>query len=115
MADTLKQMYHGQPSTTTWSDSGTTPAAYDAPSTAIIRHIHISNSNSTTKWVSIVMPGTLTGTPTAATNHFAWQLPIPANSIVDINTNIVMTSSDFIRCLAEATNMTVTISGVEVS
>lgn len=110
MADVLKQMYHDQPGTT-W----TTTTSYDTPAAgAVVRHIHISNGNTTTKYASVAMTATNSGTPAITDKALLYQVPIPANSIVDISTNIVLTGSDFLRFHAEATGVTITVSGVEL-
>lgn len=112
MADTLKQMYNAQPGAATW----TTSTSYTVPTAgAVVRNIHISNGNSTTKYASVLVAPNNTGTTYAATDkHLLWQVPIPANSFINVGCSIVLVNGEFLRFLTEATGVTVTVSGVEL-
>lgn len=109
--DTLKQMYNAQPGAT-W----TTTTSYAAPTAgAVVRSIHISNGNSTTKYVSIIVESGTSSTPSATgSKHIYWQTPVGGNSVHDMSCNIFLASGDYLRFYAEATGVTITVSGVEL-
>lgn len=110
--DTLKQMYNDQPGAT-WTTTASYSPSFNG---AILRNIHISNGNSTPKYVSIVIDTAASGTPTlTGTKHIYWQVPIAANSVHDLNCNIFLKSTDYLRFFAETTGVVITASGVEVA
>lgn len=108
MADTLKRMYFGQPSTS----NGT---LYTAPSgsgaKAVIRTIHVTNTSATSATISIG----LNGTAATAANQIVSTFSVPAYGLFVENLNIVLEASDTIQALQGTSGaLTVLISGVEL-
>lgn len=108
MAETLKRMYFGQPTTSN-------ATLYTAPSgtgaTAVIRSIHVANTSGSSATVSLG----LNGTAATAANQFVGAFSVPANGLFVENINIVLDDGDTIEGL-QGTNgaLTVIISGVEL-
>lgn len=109
MADTLKQMYFGQPGTTngtlyTVPGSGSTVAA------AVIRNIHICNTTATAATISL----SLNGSGATAANNIYRTFSVPANGVHIANVSIVLDAGDTIQGLqGTSAALTVVISGVE--
>lgn len=106
MADTLKRMYIGQPST----GGGT---IYTAPSgtgaVAVVRTIHVTNTTASaaTITLSLVSSGT--------THRLITAFSVPANGILLENVNIVMEGSETLTASqGTSTALTMVISGVEL-
>lgn len=110
MADTLKKMYFGQPST-----GGST--IYTAPLTAsgsgasaVIRTVHICNTTSTPATISL----SVNGSAATAANNIYRAFTIPANGIHVANVSVVLESGDTLQALqGTASALTMFISGVE--
>lgn len=107
MADSLKQMYFGQPATTN-------ETLYTAPSgtgaVAIIRDIHICNTSANAATISL----SIDGSATTAANNIYRTFSIPANGVHFANVNIVLNGSQTVQGLqGTSAALTMVISGVE--
>lgn len=94
MADTLARLDF-RTLTTTNATCYTGPTAG-----AVIRNIHLANITSTDTTVSIA----LNGTAATNTNCLYYLVPLPANSVHVLSTNIVLASTETIQALCGAAN-----------
>ncbi|MES2338000.1 MAG: hypothetical protein V4537_07895 [Pseudomonadota bacterium] len=90
--------------------AGTDATAYTAHATlgAVIRQVHIVNTDTVTRWAS----WGLNGTAATAANCVLYQLAIPAKGTYDWTGEIAMAGGDTIHAIQEsATACTYVISG----
>lgn len=108
MADTLKRMYFGQP-TTSNTTLYTAPAGTGA--TAVIRNIHVANTTSAMATFSLA----LNGSSATAANCIIKSFSVPVTGLFVENVNIVLNGGDTIQGL-QGTNgaLTMVISGIEL-
>lgn len=108
MADTLKRMYYGQPSTSN-STLYTAPSGVGA--TAVIRNIHITNTSGSSATISLG----LNGTAATAANQFIATFAVPSYGLFVENINIVLNDGDTVQGLQGTSGaLTLIISGVEL-
>ena len=108
MAEALKRMYFGQPSTTN-STLYTAPSGTGA--TAVVRNIHATNTSRSSATLSLG----LNGTAATAANQFIGNFSVPAYGLFVENINIVLEGSNTIQGLQGTSGaLTVIISGVEL-
>ncbi len=90
----------------------TTGTVYTAPANgAIVRCVHVANTDSVTRWVSLGIDGSAAFN----TNNFLYQLPVAANSAYDFSGFWVVPGGKTLDMMQEtATACTVLISGVEL-
>lgn len=106
MADTAKRLYQGSPSSNTHTLAYTVPAS----TTAIIRSIHVSNSNTSTVNIIIGIPGT--GATVA--NRFI-DMNLATQSSYDWSGFMVLAATETIYVYSNLASCTFNISGVEVT
>lgn len=103
MADTLARLDFRTVSTTN-------ATLYTAPTAgAVVRNIHIANITSADTTVSIG----LNGTAATAANCLYYLVPIPANSVHILSTNIVLANGNTIQAIAGNTSaINIMLNGV---
>lgn len=106
MADTAKRLDHRSPTAATNTTAYTVPAS----TTAIVRNIHINNSNASTNTIYVA----INGTTETATNRIL-DFTLPTQSSYDWNGFLVLNATDTIQIQASLATAVFTISGVEVT
>ena len=108
MADTVTQLYTGQPGTTD-------TLLYTVPGATktVVRGIHVANTTGSAATITL---GLDSAAALAAANHFLSAVSVPANGTYDWSGFQVLNAAETIRALqGTSTALTVHISGIEVA
>lgn len=108
MADALKRMYFGQPSTSNGT-LYTAPGSTNTTPSAVVRTIHVANTSGAAATLSLG----LNGTAATAANQILGAFSVPAYGVLSISTNVVLNETDTLQGLQGTSGaLTVVISGV---
>lgn len=108
MSETLKILAQLSPSATTLTDLYTVPGSTSAVCSSLI--ICNQNSSDVTFRISLAVAG-------AANNvkqYLYYDLPLLANDTFIATIGVSLATTDVVRCYASATNVSFSITGVEV-
>lgn len=108
MADALKRLYFGQP-TTSNTTLYTAPGSTNTVPAAVVRTIHAANTSGTSATLTLA----LNGTAATAANQILGTFSIPAYGLLVENVNIVLNETDTIQGLQGTSGaITLVVSGV---